>query len=105
MAQEKDACGKAWVAMVIQMVEMIRFNKIWKKHDGPGSRKWKSKYWEDGCRDDNKRLYQQWDNAIGSHKEVLTKKVKKQYGVFRRHQQHLLKTRESLVALYDRVSG
>ncbi|PBL02867.1 hypothetical protein ARMGADRAFT_1058149 [Armillaria gallica] len=102
VAQENDARGKAWVAMVIQMVEMIRFNKVWKKHDnGGGDRKWKTKYWEDGCREENKRLYRNWDNAIGSHKEALTKKVKKQYQAYKRQQQHILKTREPLVALYD----
>ncbi|KAK0448146.1 hypothetical protein EV421DRAFT_113658 [Armillaria borealis] len=106
VAQENDARGKAWVAMVIQMVEMIRFNKIWKKHDnGAGAWKWKTKYWEDGCREENKRLYQNRDNAIGSHKEALTKKVKKQYGAYKRQQQHILKTREPLVVLYDRFGA
>ncbi len=92
--------------MVIQMVEMIRFTKIWKKHDiGAGGQKWKTQYWEDGCREENKRLYRDWDNAIGSHKEALTKKVKRQYQAYKWQQQHILKMWEPLVALYDCVSG
>ncbi|SJK96776.1 uncharacterized protein ARMOST_00022 [Armillaria ostoyae] len=101
-AQEKTGCMELWVTSVIRMVELIRFNKIWKRHDkGPGSRSWKSKYLNAGCRDENGELYRRYDQAVGAHKELLNKEVKERYGQFKRQTQRRIKSCESLVKLYN----
>ncbi len=104
-AQEKTRCTELWVTSVIHMVELIRFNKIWKRHDkGPGSCSWKSKYLNAGCRDENGELYRRYDQAIEVHKELLNKEVKERYGQFKCQTQQCIKSCESLVKLYNLVS-
>ncbi|KAK0421860.1 hypothetical protein EV421DRAFT_1914966 [Armillaria borealis] len=83
--QGKAGCSELWVSAVIRMVEMIRFNKLWKKHDnGPGSRKWK---------------------AMGAYNKQLQVEVKERYSQFRRQLQRVIKAWEPLVALYNQFGA
>ncbi|KAK0457236.1 uncharacterized protein EV420DRAFT_1643984 [Desarmillaria tabescens] len=106
VSQEKDSYGRVWVATVMQLVEIIKFSKIWKKHDhGTGSRQWKKQYLEAACRDENPRLYEQLENAVGAHKAEVKKRVDDKYKQFKRHHQHVMKMRDPLVMMYDRFGA
>ncbi|SJL04261.1 uncharacterized protein ARMOST_07622 [Armillaria ostoyae] len=106
LGQGKAGRSELWVSAVIRMVEMIRFNKLWKKHDnGPGSRKWKGKFLRAACRDDNEELYRRMDGAVGAYKKQLQVEVKERYSQFRRQLQRVIKAREPLVALYNQFGA